>query len=69
MLQEVGMRIEVKHSKRGWDVLEGDVVVGRAPSRTEAIQLATGRVRTTGQSLQIIAEPEPERRLEVADVA
>ena len=61
------MRIEVRRGADGWDVVEGEAVVAQAPSRSDAIALATARVRATGQLLQIIAEPE--RRLEVADVA
>lgn len=61
------MRIEIRRGADGWDVVERGLVVAQAPTRGAAIAAATGRVRATGQLLQIIAEPE--RRLEVADVA
>jgi hypothetical protein len=61
------MRIEIKRGASGWDVVEGDVVVTQAATRSEAIAAATERVRSTGQALQIIAEPEGPPA--VADVA
>jgi hypothetical protein len=52
------MRIEIKRSTSGWDVVQGDEVVASAPNRSGAIRCATALVRSTGQVLQIIAEPE-----------
>jgi hypothetical protein len=61
------MRIEIKRRAGGWDVVEGDVVVAQAATRSDAIAQATTRVRSTGQALQIIAEADAPG--EVADVA
>jgi hypothetical protein len=61
------MRIEIKRGGSGWDVVEGDVVVAQAATRSSAIVQATERVRSTGQLLQIIAEPDGPAA--VADVA
>ena len=61
------MRIEIKRSAQGWDVVEGDLLVTQAPTRRDAIERAMDRVRSTGQLLQVIAEPD--RALDVAECA